>query len=193
MSSLAASVSPASLEVVHTNCPPVTVGKNTFEVSTHIGLRPTQEDRLVFVPKFVSDDTSFVGVFDGTVGDAASDFISRNITSVLCAHEDMNTTDGLMSHGKIDASNLQEYTAKARKVLRDTFLRADDLLLKFCDERKYHYASSTGVVTFLRGNLLTVAHVGDSKAMVAKLVNGQVKQSSDGKMYRNLVYLYLIT
>jgi len=175
MSSLASSVSPGMLEVSHTNAAPVMVGKNIFEANTHIGLRPSQEDRLVFCPRFFSDDAAFVGVFDGTVGDVASEFISKNITSVLCSHEDMNTSDGLLSLERIDGSNVVDFTTKSRKVFRDTFLRADDLLIKFCEERKNHYASSTGVAAFLKGNLLTVAHIGDSKACIAKVVGGVVQ------------------
>jgi hypothetical protein len=49
----------------------------TFEASTSIGLRPTQEDRMVLCPQFFRDDAAFFGVFDGTVGDDASHFIQR--------------------------------------------------------------------------------------------------------------------
>jgi protein phosphatase len=43
-----------------------------------------------------------------------------------------------------------------------------------CAEKALHYASSTGVVVFLWKNLLTVAHVGDSKACIARLDGNEV-------------------
>jgi serine/threonine protein phosphatase PrpC len=43
-----------------------------------------------------------------------------------------------------------------------------------CTEKKLHYASSTGVAAFLWGNLLTIAHVGDSKACIARLVGNEL-------------------
>lgn len=43
-----------------------------------------------------------------------------------------------------------------------------------CTEKRLHYASSTGVAAFLWGNLLTVAHVGDSKACIARQVGDEL-------------------
>ena len=43
-----------------------------------------------------------------------------------------------------------------------------------CADKKLHYASSTGVAAFLWGNLLTVAHVGDSKACIARQVGEEL-------------------
>lgn len=39
-----------------------------------------------------------------------------------------------------------------------------------CKDKNLHYASSTGVVAFLWKNLLTIAHVGDSKACISRFV-----------------------
>ena len=46
-----------------------------------------------------------------------------------------------------------------------------------CANKNLHYASSTGVSTFLWKNLLTVAHIGDSRACIARLdsVTGNVQ------------------
>ena len=46
----------------------------TFEATTDIGLRPTQEDRFVLAPTFCRSDLSLMAVFDGTVGPDASHF-----------------------------------------------------------------------------------------------------------------------
>ncbi len=63
---------------------------------------------------------------------------------------------------------------KIRAAFRSSFLRADESLIKMCTEKNLHYASSTGVSAFLYKNLLTVAHIGDSKACIAKVRNGEL-------------------
>lgn len=56
-----------------------------------------------------------------------------------------------------------------REALRKAFLRTDRALLKFCEDHQYHYASSTGVAALLWRDMLTIAHIGDSKACIAKV------------------------
>jgi len=58
--------------------------------------------------------------------------------------------------------------------MKDTFLTTDALLLNHCAQHGLHYASSTGVAGFLWKNLLTIAHVGDSKACIARQVGEQI-------------------
>lgn len=175
-----------------------------------LGLRPSQEDRFVLVPSFFDNKAAFCGVFDGTVGDHASDFIAKNIVSTFCsmpAVQDLEdglfrpqphtaetstngsatsangeTKDGEMSTGVVAASSEAsilsdgpgEIPAKIRDALRNAFVETDAKLLRYCAERNLHYASSTGVVVFLWENLLTVAHVGDSKACIAKKIGDQL-------------------
>lgn len=117
----------------------------------------------------------FCGVFDGTVGDDASEYISKNIAYHLCQAEEVrNADDGIFSVETIDASTIGSISGKIRAAVRHAFLKADEALINLCAEKKLHYASSTGVTVFLRQNLLTVAHVGDSKACIAKVVGDQV-------------------
>jgi len=49
------------------------------EAATSVGMRPAQEDRVVICPYIGCKQTTLVGVFDGTVGDAASEYVHRNI------------------------------------------------------------------------------------------------------------------
>ena len=74
-------------------------------------------------------------------------------------------------------TNVSDEEAEALKeALRNTFLSADRALIEHCAARKLHYASCTGVTCFLWKNLLTVAHVGDSKACIAKVTGeGEVQ------------------
>lgn len=147
-----------------------------YEACTHIGLRPTQEDRFVLIPSFFSESATFAGVFDGTVGPDASDFIMRNITKYLCEAEDTNDIINIIEQNPADRVVSHEKIAKKiNSAMRSAFLDADRALIHMCSEKQLHYASSTGVAAFLWDNLLTIAHIGDSKACIAK-VKGDILQ-----------------
>mmetsp|Transcript_34598 Transcript_34598/g.32963 ORF Transcript_34598/g.32963 Transcript_34598/m.32963 type:complete len:321 (-) Transcript_34598:1489-2451(-) len=155
---------------------PVSFGHRICEATTSIGLRPTQEDRFVLIPKFFKEHASFCGIFDGTVGDDASDFIVNNIVHYLCLTEEFaNPTTGILSAEPPNGGPSTDLMAeKIRSAMRQAFLNADAALIRMCTEKKLHYASSTGVTAFLWHNLLTVAHVGDSKACIARLINDEI-------------------
>lgn len=129
----------------------------------------------MLIPEFFSSDTMFCGVFDGTVGDDASEYVSKNITQHLCQIPEISSQeDGIFSITTIDSSTIGSVSTKIRSAIRQTFLNADQALINMCTEKKLHYASSTGVTVFLRQNLLTVAHIGDSKACIAKVVKDEI-------------------
>ena len=52
---------------------------------------------------------------------------------------------------------------------RDAYLNTDAALIERCREHRHHYTASTGVTTFFYRNLLSVAHVGDSRACIARV------------------------
>jgi serine/threonine protein phosphatase PrpC len=138
-------------------------------------LRPTQEDRFVLVPRFFSEEALFCGVFDGTVGHDASEYIMQNICRILCDTNEIAEIIRLFevnSQGQ-EVSN-ESIAGFIRAALRNTFLNSDRALINMCAEKQLHYASSTGVSIFLWRNLLTVAHIGDSKACIAKVINGSL-------------------
>lgn len=148
-----------------------------FFHSQTAGLRPTQEDRLTIVTNFFREDISFAGVFDGTVGDDAAEYVSKNIINHLVCALDLQRPDGgLLQRGTppTTASVSDEEAERLKEALRHTFLSVDRALIEHCAARKLHYASCTGVACFLWKNLLTVAHVGDSKACIAKLIGEDV-------------------
>lgn len=165
-----------NLRIYHESTPhPLWIGDRVFEVTTSIALRPTQEDRLIMIPSFHSNDTALCGVFDGTVGDDASEFISKNITKYFCETEEIkDNLNGIFSYETIDSSTIDPVSTKIRSSLRQAFLNADQALINMCAEKRLHYASSTGVAIFLRQNLLSVAHVGDSKACIARVVGNEM-------------------
>lgn len=152
----------------------ITTPNRAFEVTTDIGLRPSQEDRFVLVPSFFSSDLSFCGVFDGTVGHDASEFIKQNIAKHLCSTDEMKELINLHNIHNGNVTN-DIIAGKIRGALKLAFLNSDKALIEMCSDENLHYASSTGVAAFLWKNLLTVAHIGDSKACIARVVNNEVQ------------------
>ena len=186
----------SELACIRTSSGQQSCGKHVYEAYTSIGLRPSQEDRFVMVPSFFRDDCSFCGVFDGTVGDDASDFVCQNVIAHLCKNLDAHTgaqrsifNEAPMditpknnggestkdSDNKTRSSGVSDGHAEIlREAIHNTFLSTDKELIEMCSEKGLHYASSTGVAAFLWKNLLTVAHVGDSKACIARLDGSDV-------------------
>jgi len=139
---------------------------------TSIGLRNAQEDRLLLVPKLFHDDILFCGVFDGTVGHHASDYLVENILKVLVSTEEMDQLVEVAANNPSAKTTHQEQSAVGtiiRNALRKAFLTVDQNLLSVCESNEWHYASSTGVTALLWKDMLTIAHVGDSKACIAKV------------------------
>jgi serine/threonine protein phosphatase PrpC len=52
---------------------------------------------------------------------------------------------------------------------RNAFHSTDAALIERCREHDHHYTASTGVTAFFFQNLLSVAHVGDSRACIARV------------------------
>ena len=59
--------------------------------------------------------------------------------------------------------------------MRDAYLSADAALIEICKRDKVNYASSTGVTALFWRNVLTIAHVGDSRACITKLTDDGLK------------------
>lgn len=166
--------------ITSTTKTPIRVNNRHFESTTNIGLRPSQEDRFIMVPRLFLEDLSFCGVFDGTVGHHASEFLMSNILDHLCNTSEMKEVvhrTRAMNQGKeVEAMNHYEHMAVTiRDAMQKSFLNVDEALIQMCTQHSLHYASSTGVAALLWKNLLTIAHVGDSKACIAKVSNGVVQ------------------
>lgn len=58
-----------------------------MEATTSIGMRPAQEDRVLVCPYMGCKQTVLAGVFDGTVGDATSEYVHRNFVDNLKTEE----------------------------------------------------------------------------------------------------------
>lgn len=104
--------------------------------------------------------------------------MKQNICDVLCQTEELSEI--LIAPPRESDKDKSAYLIRIatliRDMLRKTYLETDRQLIRMCALNNYNYASSTGVSVFLWRNLLTVAHIGDSKACIAKVLkNGEIQ------------------
>lgn len=119
-----------------------------FSSHSKIGRRATQEDRFDACPSVLgNDDLQFYGVFDGTVGDYASQYAQNSFFPHL--------VDGLEKDPSKESME---------KAMRNAYRKTDESFLEIAKRNGYHYAASTSVTVLLHKNLLTVGHLADSKA-----------------------------
>lgn len=139
-------------------------------------MRREQEDRVLVIPEFFDQTITFCGVFDGTVSYHTSEFVSSNISEYLKQTEEMKELIYLTKYkNKGTTPSLEQVALLARTALRKTFLGVDKAFLEMATVQGLHYAASTGVTALIWKNLLTVAHIGDSKACIMRLgENGEL-------------------
>jgi len=159
----------SDLCVHRTNCAPYVVGKRIYEATSSVGLRDSQEDRFFLIPQFFNNHTSFCGVFDGTVGYHASDFANNSMVQQLCCSDLItNEESGLFSSNN-EACSTTDVALMINTCMKKLFNDVDNSLIEMCAENNYNYTSCTGITALLWHNLLTISHVGDSKACIARL------------------------
>lgn len=143
------------------------IGPLLVSAYTHIGKRNNQEDRFVVAPNLLNGEYAFFGVFDGTVKEFASDFVSKSILDCLLTSQSFRTFDALPAE--------QKAAPASSKLLKDTlaecFVATDERLLAWCRENENHYTSTTSVTALIHipTRRLFVAHLGDSKIILGRL------------------------
>ncbi|CAI5931275.1 unnamed protein product [Closterium sp. NIES-65] len=119
------------------------------------GRRDEMEDHVV-VLEDIGAGFLYAGVFDGHAGASSAKFLSDEL------HDDcMEALEG-------GAVLEDEDLTAAEDALEDAFLKADQRLLQWLEEHSSEPESgSTGTVAFVRHDRLFVAHIGDSRAVMA--------------------------
>lgn len=134
------------------------------------GPKSTQEDRLLLAPEFFDQSLALCAVFDGACGDAASNFASKFLPNFLCNTSEMQSLITYCKFRKsyqIPADREMEFVAKLSEVaLRKAFLSMDSVLLHHLKQGNLHFTSCTAVTAMVWENLLTIAHLGDSRACI---------------------------
>lgn len=164
-------IPPTRYPACHTAGPQLMV--STYQ---HMGDRKTQEDRFRVAPCIESFDSklcAFFGVFDGTVGDFASDTVKDLVIPKL--KESPNFL-ALRSLSKASRNTAGDEDKLLEHAVRDMYSSTDNALLAACADAKQHYATCTGVTLLVLGNILVFGHVGDSRIVIGK-------EDGEGKLF----------
>eukprot|EP00922_Rhytidocystis_sp_ex-Travisia-forbesii_P012391 GHVS01018693.1.p1 GENE.GHVS01018693.1~~GHVS01018693.1.p1 ORF type:complete len:360 (+),score=70.94 GHVS01018693.1:47-1081(+) len=150
-----------------------------FELSiyTDIGGRKYQEDRFTFSPTLLPNrkDCSFFGVFDGTVGDFASDTVKNLVVPHLMASPGWRRVVELLDNTSTDSTDGSpppspaDMEASLREAVETMYKNSDTELVHDCALNKKDYASSTSVTAVLAGGYLAVGHLGDSRIALGRM------------------------
>mmetsp|Transcript_80824 Transcript_80824/g.210531 ORF Transcript_80824/g.210531 Transcript_80824/m.210531 type:complete len:431 (+) Transcript_80824:48-1340(+) len=157
-------LSPGSSELLPVRCPGTGWAVSFFQ---HMGDRKTQEDRFAVVPNLEFDGrtpVSFFGVFDGTVGDFASDNVKDLVVPKLLE------SPSWWALKSVPATHAGEQEKLLEQAMRDMYRNADDALLQLCSKSKEHYATSTSVTAVVLGEMIAIGHLGDSRVVLGKEV-----------------------
>ena len=134
------------------------------------------QDRCTVVPRVAGqDDVCFLGVFDGTVGDFAADFVHLAIQDALCTSRPF--LEACAAARQAPAGFLApQAVQRMEAALLEGYRACDEQLLRVCAESQppNDYSSCTSVTVLLSGEVLSCAHLGDSKIVLGREVGGAV-------------------
>lgn len=161
-------IGPGSCEILPVRFP----GSSwTVSVFQHMGDRKTQEDRFCVVPNLEPGgppQCAFYGVFDGTVGDFASDNVKDLVIPKLLESPSWRALRGASGRSGEQARAEGDKDRLIEQALRDMYRGADDELLRRCARNTQHYATCTSVTVLIVGDVLAVGHLGDSRIILGK-------------------------
>mmetsp|Transcript_41620 Transcript_41620/g.107686 ORF Transcript_41620/g.107686 Transcript_41620/m.107686 type:complete len:386 (-) Transcript_41620:347-1504(-) len=148
--------------------PPMHFAGTNFTVSAfqHMGDRKTQEDRFTVVPQVEPErglPCSFFGVFDGTVGDFASENVKEIVVPKLLESPHWRTLRNSVRGGEQDRV--------LKEVVKGMYRSVDEVLIQRLSQtelKERHYATCTSVTVLLVGDALVVGHLGDSRIIMGK-------------------------
>lgn len=155
--------------VTYSNLNPTDFKKARVAAHSKLGRRKYQEDRFVVCPRMLGhDDLQFYGVFDGTVGDFTSDYVHTTILLNCVRSLPFRTA---LKTGDFTSKESQALFADA---IRETYRKTDDDLLAQSREKGINYSASTSVTALLTGDVLTIAHLADSKIVLGSEKGGRM-------------------
>lgn len=144
----------------------------TVTAFSHIGDRKTQEDRYLVCPELKHSGSSsrksaVFGVFDGTVGDFASQNAAELMVPKLLEQQEWSD---LGAHN----DSRCEQDQNLRAAMTRAYLATDQEILKRCSANGEHYATSTSVTVAIVGDIIAVSHLGDSRVIITNEVQDEV-------------------
>ncbi|KAL8434071.1 hypothetical protein Efla_001543 [Eimeria flavescens] len=175
----AAAAAAALPETLHEPMGPTSFGPFQVSVETNIGGRKHQEDRFTVCPRLVEgrDDVAFFGVFDGTVGDFASETVKDLVVPHLVSCNSWQRVLSLLGEDSAAAAAAEDAAAAAAAAaaglpsalsaaVQQMYAAADAELIELCRRQSNDYASSTSVTAILAGGFAAVGHLGDSRVAI---------------------------
>ncbi|KAL8446650.1 hypothetical protein Emag_004657 [Eimeria magna] len=179
----AAGAAAALPETLHEPMGPTDYGPFQVSVETNIGGRKHQEDRFTVCPRLVGNrnDVAFFGVFDGTVGDFASETVKDLVVPHLVSCHSWQRVLSLLGEEEPAAASADQGAAAAgaaataaaaglpaalSAAVQQMYAAADAELIELCRRQANDYASSTSVTTILAGGYAAVGHLGDSRVAI---------------------------
>ncbi|KAL8271471.1 hypothetical protein Esti_004672 [Eimeria stiedai] len=177
----AAGAAAALPETLHEPMGPTNYGPFQVSVETNIGGRKHQEDRFTVCPRLVEgrNDVAFFGVFDGTVGDFASETVKDLVVPHLVSCHSWQRVLSLLGEDECAAAAADQGASAAgaaaaaaglpaalSAAVQQMYAAADAELIELCRRQANDYASSTSVTTILAGGYAAVGHLGDSRVAI---------------------------
>jgi len=139
-------------------------GNFTVSLFQSIGDRQTQEDRFLVAPDLESGRASagngtcaMFGVFDGTVGDFASDNVQDLVMPALLSSASWRQLRSRFVRHRNEKELLLS------KAVQEMYRGADEALITKCAQHRQDYATCTSVTLLMVGDMLAVGHLGDSR------------------------------
>mmetsp|Transcript_22236 Transcript_22236/g.56107 ORF Transcript_22236/g.56107 Transcript_22236/m.56107 type:complete len:390 (+) Transcript_22236:461-1630(+) len=145
----------------------------TVTLHTVIGGRKSQEDRFCVCPKLVQhmDNVAFFGVFDGTVGDFASNTVKDLVVPML-----KSTNECKKLEHEAGALSESDTTELLKRSMRKMYHKSDEELLRRAGVAEKHYAASTSVTLLLWEDYICVGHLGDSRICLIYITDENLKK-----------------
>jgi len=137
-------------------------------ISQNLGGRRTQEDRFAVCPFLGNWNNAFFGLWDGTVDDFAAEQVRKLLLPNLMA------SSGWAAYEAESDADDPKILLALQEAMRDAVQKTDEEVIERCLEMQNHYSSCTGVMVLWTGQVLTVAHVGDSRATLGFIEDGIV-------------------
>ena len=110
----------------------------------------------------------FFGIFDGTVGDFAAEAVHVRIAQATLGNAHFASSLAAAAGAGGSFARSAEAALHAEAAVRAGYVSTDAALLRLCAEAvpPVDYSSCTAVTALLTGDLLTVAHLGDSRVAI---------------------------
>uniref|UniRef100_A0A0G4I7H7 PPM-type phosphatase domain-containing protein n=1 Tax=Chromera velia CCMP2878 TaxID=1169474 RepID=A0A0G4I7H7_9ALVE len=136
----------------------------SVSIATDVGSRKHQEDRCTFAHGLspADSDSAFFGIFDGTVGDFASENVKDLVVPHLLGGRSWVEVEKLV--GRPQEGSGEALVQALAQAMREMYLNSDRELVEMCKKEAKHYASSTSVTVMCAFGYLVIGHLGDSRA-----------------------------